>query len=57
MLVSPERWRDAIAFLTQGVIGSHLGVRDTRLLALHLEARPLTFNEAQAVLIRIGWHT
>ena len=57
MLVSPERWRDALQFLTNGVIGAHLSTRDTRLLALHLEARPLTLNEAQRVLIKIGWYT
>ena len=57
MLVSTERWRNAIEFLTAGTIGPHLLVRDTRLLAIHLEARPLTFSEAQRVLIRIGWHT
>jgi hypothetical protein len=57
MLVTAERWRDALAFLTGGTIGPRLAPRDARLLALHLESRPLTFSEAQAVLVRIGWHT
>jgi hypothetical protein len=55
MLVSRERWDDALAFLTQGVIGPHLTARDACLLSLHLEARPLTVSEATAVLTRIGW--
>jgi hypothetical protein len=57
MLVTPERFRDALQFLTNTVIGAHLSPRDVRLLSLHLEARPLTPIEAMRVLTRVGWHT
>jgi hypothetical protein len=56
MLVSFEKWQAAIQFLTQGEIGSHLTMRDQRLLALHLRVRPLTPEDARMVLARIGWY-
>jgi hypothetical protein len=56
MLVTYERWQDALRFLTEGMIGLHLTGRDQRLLALHLGRRPsLTINEATVVLTRVGW--
>jgi hypothetical protein len=56
MLVTHERWNAALQFLTQGVLGAHLSPRDARLLSLHLKARPLTAQEAQATLLQIGWY-
>jgi hypothetical protein len=56
MLVSFERFADALRFLTTGEQGASLTPRDIRLLSLHLERTPLTVGDARMVLARIGWY-
>jgi hypothetical protein len=56
MLVSFEKWHDAIKFLTEGVPGVALSPRDMRLLSLHLERTLLTVGDTRMVLARIGWY-
>jgi hypothetical protein len=56
MLVTFEKWHDAIKFLTEGVPGVSLSPRDVRLLSLHLEKHQLTVGDARMVLARIGWY-
>jgi hypothetical protein len=56
MLVTFEKWHDAIKFLTEGVPGGSLSPRDVRLLSLHLEKHQLTVGDARMVLARIGWY-
>ena len=54
MLVTFEKWHDAIKFLTEGIPGASLSPRDVRLLSLHLEKHQLTVGDARMVLARIG---
>ena len=56
MLVTFEKWHDAIKFLTEGIPGATLSPRDVRLLSLHLEKHQLTVGDARMVLARIGWY-
>jgi hypothetical protein len=56
MLVTYERFQDALKFLTTGEPGLHLAPRDVRLLSLHLEKHQLTVGDARMVLARIGWY-
>jgi hypothetical protein len=56
MLVTFEKWHDAIKFLTEGIPGISLTPRDVRLLSLHLEKHQLTVGDARMVLARIGWY-
>jgi hypothetical protein len=56
MLVTFEKWHDAIKFLTEGIPGASLSPRDVRLLSLHLEKHQLTVGDARMVLARIGWY-
>jgi hypothetical protein len=56
MLVTVEKWYDALKFLTEGIPGTTLSPRDVRLLSLHLERHQLTVGDARMVLARIGWY-
>jgi hypothetical protein len=56
MLVTFEKWHDAIRFLTTGEPGVPLSPRDARLLSLHLERTLLTVGDGRMVLARIGWY-
>jgi hypothetical protein len=56
MLVTYERFHDALKFLITGERGMYLSPRDVRLLSLHLEKTPLTVGDARMVLARIRWY-
>jgi hypothetical protein len=56
MLVSFEKFHDALKFLITGERGMYLSPRDVRLLSLHLEKTPLTVGAARIILARIGWY-